>query len=489
MNNTAMLTSAATLMAPSVGLSFSVHSQQDSTQSMDGIDATLAAFHDLGLDLPQAYGAHPKQENLSSPIYSPISNSSCTSPTTGDLLREQSTTFQTHVSQGYQHEDRKAFDTLSLFTEQELNLDLDNSAVSRSSISPTSVSFKVEDRSDRNTSTEFEHYPNTLAMNANMDASSNIDTGLPTSTTTESPSSSPDSSPTSSTPSSPSPLSYDDSMIPVVACASCKRSHIKCDHGRPCQNCRKNPNKAESCHDAVPKPRGRPKGGNKVVTSDVLPDIRLPQQQHHPSFHIAPGNPYRYIHDQPEQPEQPQFHRQRALSFSHSSSFQEPSPYILQSQQHHLQPPPLQPHQPQQYPFHHHHHHHHHNHPHHHQQQQQQQLQQQQQQQHLNHYHQREIAHPQARISAPDSHAPMLGSTVDFHRQSPGYPSAPYSWSNGNVSPGVPELKSMPYPRRPTVTSSTTFEPAHTGCLPAPPTATASPKALPATAAGIATKT
>ncbi|KAG0009477.1 hypothetical protein BGZ80_002352, partial [Entomortierella chlamydospora] len=447
MNNTTMLTSAATLMAPPAGLSFSVQSQQNPAQSMDGIDATLAAFHDLGLDLPQAYGVNPKQENLSSPIYSPISNSSCTSPTTGDLLREQSAAFQTHVSQGYQHEDRKAFDTLNLFTEQELNLDLGNPAVSQSSVTPTPVSFKVEDRSDRNTSTEFEHYPNTLVMDTNTDANPNVDAGLSTSVMTESQSSSKDSTPTSSTPPSPSPPSYDDSMIPVVACASCKRSHIKCDHSRPCQNCRKNPTKAENCRDAVPKPRGRPKGVNKVATSDV-----------HPGFRVANGNPYQYIHDQPE-PEQPQFHRQRALSFPHSSSFQEPSPYVLQSQQHHLQPPPLQPHQPQQYPFHHHHHHHYHGHSHQHQQQQQQQqlLLQQQQQQHLNQYHQREIAHTQVRIPPHESRASMPSSTVDFHRQSSGYPSAPYHWSNGDAPPGIPDLKSM-YPRRQTVTSSTMLD-------------------------------
>ncbi|KAF9199760.1 Arginyl-tRNA--protein transferase 1 [Haplosporangium sp. Z 27] len=259
---------------------------------MDGLDATMAAFHELGLDLPQAYNVHPKQENLSSPIYSP-SSTSCSTSTTGDASGGQSTTFHTQVSQCYQHEDRKAFDTLNLFTPQELNLDLDNPVVSRSSISPTSVSFKVEGRNDHNPSLELEHYQKSFTLDVNMDETSNHNSSIPTSTATqESPSSSPDSSPSSSTPSSPSPPSYDDSMIPVVACGNCKRSHIKCDHGRPCQNCRKNPNKAESCQDAVPKPRGRPKGVNKAATSETPTEVRVPHQQPHPGFHIASENPY-----------------------------------------------------------------------------------------------------------------------------------------------------------------------------------------------------
>ncbi|KAF8954787.1 Arginyl-tRNA--protein transferase 1 [Entomortierella lignicola] len=261
---------------------------------MDGLDATMAAFHELGLDLPQAYNVHPKQENLSSPIYSP-SSTSCSTSTTGDASGGQSTTFHTQVSQCYQHEDRKAFDTLNLFTPQELNLDLDNPVVSRSSISPTSVSFKVEGRNDHNPSLELEHYQKSFTLDVNMDETSNHNSSIPTSTATqESPSSSPDSSPSSSTPSSPSPPSYDDSMIPVVACGNCKRSHIKCDHGRPCQNCRKNPNKAESCQDAVPKPRGRPKGVNKAATSETPTEVRVPRQQPHPGFHIASENPYRF---------------------------------------------------------------------------------------------------------------------------------------------------------------------------------------------------
>ncbi|KAG0346883.1 hypothetical protein BG005_000469, partial [Podila minutissima] len=66
-----------------------------------------------------------------------------------------------------------------------------------------------------------------------------------------------------------SPL-LDEIVIPVIACASCRRSHIKCDHGRPCQNCLKHPNKALTCRNADPKPRGRPKGGSKVAAEALM---------------------------------------------------------------------------------------------------------------------------------------------------------------------------------------------------------------------------
>lgn len=119
-----------------------------------------------------------------------------------------------------------------------------------------------------------------------------------------SPSSGPSSSPTlsyssrsasSSAMSSPTSPNYDDpsssSMIPsVTACASCKRSHIKCDSARPCQSCRKHPSKAKTCRDASPKPRGRPKGGSKAAAEAILmarlsqqqqQQLREQQQQHH----------------------------------------------------------------------------------------------------------------------------------------------------------------------------------------------------------------
>ncbi|KAG0336606.1 hypothetical protein BG004_007966, partial [Podila humilis] len=85
-----------------------------------------------------------------------------------------------------------------------------------------------------------------------------------------SPSPSTCSSTSSSIDSDPSSPMHDDVVVPVVACASCKRSHIKCDHGRPCQNCLKHPSKAITCHDAVPKPRGRPKGGSKIAAEAMM---------------------------------------------------------------------------------------------------------------------------------------------------------------------------------------------------------------------------
>ncbi|KAF8937520.1 hypothetical protein BGZ47_009020 [Haplosporangium gracile] len=90
------------------------------------------------------------------------------------------------------------------------------------------------------------------------------------------------SSASSSLVSSPISAHFDESaaMLPAItACASCKRSHIKCDSGRPCQNCRKHPSKALTCRDATPKPRGRPKGGSKAAAEAILL-AKLYQQQH-----------------------------------------------------------------------------------------------------------------------------------------------------------------------------------------------------------------
>ncbi|KAF9138461.1 hypothetical protein BG015_002362 [Linnemannia schmuckeri] len=90
------------------------------------------------------------------------------------------------------------------------------------------------------------------------------------------------SSASSSLVSSPISAHFDESavMLPAItACASCKRSHIKCDSGRPCQNCRKHPSKALTCRDATPKPRGRPKGGSKAAAEAIML-AKLYQQQH-----------------------------------------------------------------------------------------------------------------------------------------------------------------------------------------------------------------
>ncbi|KAF9105931.1 hypothetical protein BGX27_009395 [Mortierella sp. AM989] len=148
--------------------------------------------------------------------------------------------------------------------------------------------------------------------------------------TSDSPSPTRPSSPSLSDPSEPSSPSYDDVMAPVVACANCKRSHIKCDHGRPCQNCLKHPSKVGNCHDAVPKQRGRPKGGSSKTISEPLP-IRL---QGHPGFQPFSGGPFLHLHGQPEQPSSHLYGRQRAMSIPHLSMQQQE---MLLQEQHHPQ--------------------------------------------------------------------------------------------------------------------------------------------------------
>ncbi|KAF9213521.1 hypothetical protein BGZ59_005227 [Podila verticillata] len=97
-----------------------------------------------------------------------------------------------------------------------------------------------------------------------------ISHGSSSSCASPSPSSSSLYSPSLSSASSPVSPYFDEGIIPVVACASCKRSHIKCDRGRPCQNCQKHPYKAATCRDADPKPRGRPKGGSKAAAEAIM---------------------------------------------------------------------------------------------------------------------------------------------------------------------------------------------------------------------------
>ncbi|KAG0261239.1 hypothetical protein BG011_001218 [Mortierella polycephala] len=135
------------------------------------------------------------------------------------------------------------------------------------------------------------------------------------------------SSPASSIASSPSSPTYDDVVLPVVACASCKRSHIKCDHARPCLNCQKHPSKAATCRDAVPKPRGRPKGGSKIAAEAMM----AKRQQQQGAFHPFSNNPLQYSQHVQQQPQQ--FHRQRAMSFPHILPPHQPVPYFLQQQQ------------------------------------------------------------------------------------------------------------------------------------------------------------
>ncbi|KAG0344355.1 hypothetical protein BG005_001872 [Podila minutissima] len=85
-------------------------------------------------------------------------------------------------------------------------------------------------------------------------------------------------SPALSSASSPITPYFDEGIIPVIACSSCKRSHVKCDHARPCRNCQKNPTKAATCRNADPKPRGRPKGGSKAAAEALM--LARQQQPH-----------------------------------------------------------------------------------------------------------------------------------------------------------------------------------------------------------------
>ncbi|ORZ16802.1 hypothetical protein BCR41DRAFT_370562 [Lobosporangium transversale] len=435
MSNTIVLESTPTSMAPSVTLSYAVAQQQG---PLDGLDTTMAALHGLGLGLTSPYNTL-KQEHLT-PIFSSASPSSTlTSPLD---LSERFGSFQSHPSQ---------VELKEIFSPHELNLDFVSSSTSLGSVPgpcqpspletcrgqsvfpiPTPGSTMSQVVSD------FEHIPETLSLSTDMNTDMNTNKGstlnLSLNTPTlanmiDAPSPSPSSTPPSSNPPSPTSPSYDDIMTPVVACASCKKSHIKCDHGRPCQNCLKHPSKASSCQDAVPKPRGRPKGGSKAAAAEAtVGSNRGVYHLHHPhqysGFHLVPG-PYQYMRGVSEHS---QLYRQRAMSFPHISFVHdphEPSPCILQSQQQHQHQHQHQP-QPQPQPQH--------------QQQRPDTLQQhslhyhpyqhaQPQHPQMSQFHQRAVSHPQTRYSTPEGHSP---SAVDFQRLSPGHPSpvpsSPYSW-------------------------------------------------------------
>ncbi|KAF9920925.1 hypothetical protein FBU30_009121, partial [Linnemannia zychae] len=128
---------------------------------------------------------------------------------------------------------------------------------------------------------------------------------MPPGPSSSSVSSSKSSSPSASSSLASSPVSvhFDDAavMLPAItACASCKRSHIKCDSGRPCQNCLKHPSKALTCRDATPKPRGRPKGGSKAAAEAImLARLYQQQQQQQHQLHI---HEQLYRHQQQQQP-------------------------------------------------------------------------------------------------------------------------------------------------------------------------------------------
>ncbi|KAI1319283.1 hypothetical protein EDD11_004420 [Mortierella claussenii] len=456
--NTASMTPSATSAFPS--------SHQHGP--LDGMDATMTAFHDLGLDLTPSFIVHPKQECHTSPVIPSISPT-CIDSSSMNIMKGRSVSVQSSELESHQ-KDAKMFNTMDLFAPHELDFNL--ASPSDSLDTPDHCSSIVQamcSSAGHGSALDVSMPPSALPVQATPDfvlfpesiaqhtgeqlqhVSSDQPAGAPTSMNMiDTPSPSSLSSPSSPTPSSPPSPSYDDIMMPVVACASCKRSHIKCDHGRPCQNCLKHPSKAANCHDAVPKPRGRPKNGNKTTTGELPVGGRVQlhyQQQSRPhvGFQLVPDNPYRYMHGQPDQHQQPQFYRQRAMSFSQISSLQEPLPYILQSQ--HQNQPQQQPQHlnqrpsaPQQRSFHYHHPHHLHPHMH-------------QQSSPGSQFYQRSITHPLARYGASEASTGTPTPAVDLYCQSPAHPASPYLWSNNN-SQMVPELKSMSHSRTPTLSSS-----------------------------------
>ncbi|KAF9940847.1 hypothetical protein BGZ67_006700 [Mortierella alpina] len=111
---------------------------------------------------------------------------------------------------------------------------------------------------------------------------------------------------------------------PVTACASCKRSHIKCDSGRPCLNCLKHPSKAMTCRDAVPKPRGRPKGGSKAAAEALMMakmqhPISQPGLVPRPRVMSPPHQQKQKLPHMPLHHQQPPHHQQQQRQPAYSS--------------------------------------------------------------------------------------------------------------------------------------------------------------------------
>ncbi|KAG0233025.1 hypothetical protein B0O80DRAFT_494739 [Mortierella sp. GBAus27b] len=358
---------------------------------------TLSAVQDL-----TAFGFTSELFSTASTSSSPSSSPSSSSiPCTDDLMSSQ---FTPYSHQGDPSEGN-ALD-MELFGQSELAFNLEESPLNGPSgpCSPTSDAFQAtesgpmmpdgpvmdhsklsaENSGPRSSVVRPVPKPLNLALSTpqTMDPaldSSNIPSASMSMALSDSPSPTRSNSPfSSSMPSSPTspPPSYDDILVPVVACANCKRSHIKCDHGRPCQNCLKHPSKAATCRDAVPKPRGRPKGGSKAAAAAdaMYGGVRL---QQHPGFQSFTGGSSLLHMDQQGYPHQ--LNRQRAMSLSHG-----PSAFPVMSQQQHellmRQPERVQ-------------------------------------------YHQRTVSH---------GHVPMHGPGVEYHH--PGLA----AWGAG--APGVPEM-------------------------------------------------
>ncbi|KAG9068532.1 hypothetical protein KI688_010807 [Linnemannia hyalina] len=146
-----------------------------------------------------------------------------------------------------------------------------------------------------------------LMMESRQSTPPGHDHSSSSSSSSSSASSSKSSSPSASSSlvSSPTSTYFDESavMLPAItACASCKRSHIKCDSGRPCQNCLKHPSKALTCRDATPKPRGRPKGGSKAAAEAIMLARLYQQQQQQHQMHLQ-----EQLHRHHQQQQQPSY--------------------------------------------------------------------------------------------------------------------------------------------------------------------------------------
>ncbi|KAF8920077.1 hypothetical protein BGZ58_004455 [Dissophora ornata] len=338
----------------------------------------MAAMGDFGFDIHADYNS---QHPLSSPMFSESSSSS-SSP--NDFLGGFAT-FDHHTLQG-EHCEEDAL-SMELFGSPELDFGLSgpsstfDGSMSNGPSLPDSPSGPTAEPSGPSLPmTKHVPKPLDLSLTANMPM---IPDSLPSAAmsmaTTDSPSPTQSCSPSPSAPSSPLSPSYEDILQPVVACANCKRSHIKCDHGRPCQNCLKHPTKASTCRDAVPKPRGRPKGGSKVAVIDSMMALRL---QQHPGFQPFSGGSFLQLHGQAEQVSP---HRQRAMSIPHISPY-DPA---FQSM--------MQEHQQQEF------------------------LLQHQQEQHRPQFHQRTVS---------NGHPSMAG-----------HPFSPSPW--GSSGPGIPEMSTI----------------------------------------------
>ncbi|KAI8360569.1 hypothetical protein B0O80DRAFT_494725 [Mortierella sp. GBAus27b] len=384
-------TTATTTTTSPVDFALQEQSQHpyDRTESMDSLSAAMPWGH---FEINPSQTFNPHQQVSCSPEVSSVSPSPCSPSMSGESVGRFSG-FQPCLQSDPHIQGDKVIDSLAMFAPHGLEMGFVSQATSFSDMS-TPCSPPAIHPSPVYGGAAFSNlatYSTPLPMNAGTTLDSAVNSKPKTAS--DSPTSSCSGSPPSSAASSPTSPSYEDIVLPaaapsyedialpVVACGNCKRSHIKCDHGRPCQNCQKHPIKVGTCQDAVPKPRGRPKGGSKAAAESMASG----RVSHLGFHHFYQGGPYQ-MRGQPEQ-----MHRQRAVSWSH----------ILPSQ--HLQQAAFSPSMSSH-------------------------------QQHSYHPYQQQLHHPhrQRSESQPLLRIPSSNGQV----MSPGTP--PFPWSD------APELKSMP---------------------------------------------